>query len=184
VIGHVSNMKEKFEFWAGESYRIRDSQLKDVEHNLDRIFKENVEGLFSEEVLNSIKLLESKKCKLLLDRQNDWRLKSRTIWLNQGDQNTKFFHNYARFRESQNTNWELSNREGEKVQGFQELAELGVQYFNDIFREPERENIGEIIRVVAYFPRMVDEEDNENLYKAVSRELRSQFLRTPVESSG
>jgi hypothetical protein len=39
---------------------------------LDRIFKENVEGLFSVEVLNSIKLLESKKCKLLLDRENDW----------------------------------------------------------------------------------------------------------------
>jgi hypothetical protein len=40
-----------------------------------------------------------------------------------------------------------------------------VQYFNDIFKEHERENIGEIIRVVAYFPRMVDEEDNENMYK-------------------
>jgi len=57
----------------------RDSQLKDVEQNLDRIFKENVDGLFNAEMLNSIKLLESKKCKLLLDKENDWRIKSRAI---------------------------------------------------------------------------------------------------------
>lgn len=45
-----------------------------------------------------------------------------------------------------------------------------MQYFNDIFKEPERANIGEIIRVVAYFLSMVDEENNGNLYKAISRE--------------
>jgi len=64
-------VKDKVVFWAGKRYKARDRQLNDVEQILDRSFKENVEGLLNAEVLNSIKLLESKKCKLLLDREND-----------------------------------------------------------------------------------------------------------------
>jgi hypothetical protein len=45
--------------------------LKDVEQSMDTFFKENVEGLFSVEALNSMKLLESKKFKPLLDKEND-----------------------------------------------------------------------------------------------------------------
>lgn len=62
-----------------------DTQLKDDEQNLDKKFKENVEWLFNAKVQNSIKLLKSKKCKLLLDSENHWRIKSRAIWLDPRD---------------------------------------------------------------------------------------------------
>jgi len=64
-------VKEKVSFWVGERYSARDSHLKDVEQNMDKKFKENVKGLFSVEALNSMKLLESKKFKPLLDKEND-----------------------------------------------------------------------------------------------------------------
>jgi hypothetical protein len=47
---------------------------------------------------------------------------------------------------------------------------LGVKHFPYIFKEPERENIGEILKVVSYFPKMVEDEDNEELFNEVSRE--------------
>jgi len=58
------------------------------------------------------------------------------------------------------------------------LADLGVQYFSDAFKEPKRANIREIIRVVDYFPRMVDEEDNENMYKTILMEELLVVLNT------
>jgi hypothetical protein len=53
---------------------------------------------------------------------------------------------------------------------------LGVKHFSYIFKEPERANIGEILKVISYFPRMLEDEDNEELFKEVSREELSKFL--------
>eukprot|EP01018_Ginkgo_biloba_P002298 Gb_28324 [translate_table: standard] len=60
--------------------------------------------------------------------------------------------------------------EGNKVRGFQDLAAFGVQHFSDIFKEPDRSNIGEIIKVATYFPRMVSDKDNAYLFRVVTKE--------------
>jgi hypothetical protein len=59
-------------------------------------------------------------------------------------------------------------REGDKVRCFPKLADLGVKYFSHILKELEKENIREIIIMASYFPRIVDEDDNKSMYKAVS----------------
>eukprot|EP01018_Ginkgo_biloba_P018081 Gb_04379 [translate_table: standard] len=152
--------------WASERFRARDGLLKEVELRLEELYRGTPEGNFSLEEKTCVTELESKKCKLLLDREKDWRIKSRAIWLQQGDQNTKYFHNYARFRENQNTIWELTGRGGI----IKDLAALGVQHFSGIFKEPDRANLGEIIKVVTYFLRMVGDEDNAMLYREITKE--------------
>lgn len=39
-----------------------------------------------------------------------------------------------------------------------------------MFKEPDRENIEEILKVASYFPRLVGEKENERMYREVSRE--------------
>jgi hypothetical protein len=45
-----------------------------------------------------------------------------------------------------------------------------VQHFEEVFKELDRENIEEILKVASYFPRLVGEEENERMYREVSRE--------------
>jgi len=56
-----------------------------------------------------IKELEAKRRKILRDREEMWRLRSRAIWLKAGDRNTKFFHNYAKRLKKSNTILEMEN---------------------------------------------------------------------------
>jgi hypothetical protein len=52
-------------------------------------------GYFTEEHKSKVKLIEDKKRKILLEIDKEWRLKRIALWLQDRDENTKFFHRYA-----------------------------------------------------------------------------------------
>ena len=87
------------------------------------MFHGNEEGVFSEDENLQMKDLEKKKEKLLAIEEKELRLKSRAIWLEAGDKNSKFFHNYASHRRNINTICEINNRESRLVRTFDEKAE-------------------------------------------------------------
>jgi hypothetical protein len=58
---------------------------------------------------------------------------SRALWLKEGDNNTKFFHHYANQRRNINSIWEIKNEEGNLVSSFQEKAEAGAKFFENLF---------------------------------------------------
>ena len=92
------------------------------------------------------------------------RIKSRAIWIKEGDNNTKFFHNFANKIRNQNTISTIKDMNGEMVISFKEKAEAGEGFFKNLFKEPAGCNIQEILEVVNLFPRMIDEGMN-NLLK-------------------
>lgn len=52
------------------------------------------------------------KQKILSIEEATWQLKSRAIWLQEGDKNTKFFHIFTNKRREANSIWEIKNEEG------------------------------------------------------------------------
>ena len=55
-----------------------------------------------------------------------WRLKSKEIWIQKGDGNTKYFHHHINHQKSVNSIWRLMNNKGEVVFGFDSLANVRV----------------------------------------------------------
>ena len=53
---------------------------------------------------------------------------------------------------------------------FEEKEEAGVDFFHNIFKEPEGFPIQEILEVLGFFPRMITEQMNEELTKEISNE--------------
>lgn len=119
-----------------------------------------------------------------MDDERKWRLKSRALWSEVGYQNTKFFHTYARFRKNQNTIWELSDFKGNKVCGFFALTNLVVIYFKKTFKKPKHMDIGEVLKLVGIFPRLIDEEENEAIYNPVSKDEFLIVIKTFKKANG
>jgi len=70
-------------------------------------------GYLSEASKSLLNNLVVQKSKILQEKEELWRLKSRAIWLKAGDCNTKYFHNLANGRKASNTIWKLpSESEG------------------------------------------------------------------------
>jgi len=81
--------------------------------------------------------LSYRKDHLLKLQETTWRLKSRALWLEAGDHNTKYFHSYANQRRVLSSIWELKNLAGEKIQHQADLELVARSHFADFFmKEP------------------------------------------------
>eukprot|EP00253_Pinus_taeda_P013872 PITA_13872 len=131
--------------------------------------KENPPGT-EDEHKERITSLYSARGKILKDHEEALRLRSRAIWMKEGDANTKLYHKFSNGRKAINTIWQLQNAQGQVVKTFQKLDELTTSHFKQIYCVPREVNLEKIIGVAQLFPRLVEQEEEEDLSKAVSLE--------------
>jgi len=164
----LTELKQITKHWAHQK-RIQDNQtLKEAEKVIAE-FEDSSSGNFSSpESKEEYTSLISKRSQILKEREESWRLRSRAIWLMEGDANTKFYHKFANGRKIINTIWELKNDQGQPVSQQHNLARLATEHFRGIYKAPEEVNILEIMRVAELFPRYIEQEDSEELQKEVT----------------
>jgi hypothetical protein len=73
----------------------RKKELLEIEGKLSWILAEVDDGALNQVQLEELKILENKRNEWLKQEEVEWCLKSRALWLQAGDNNTKFFHHYA-----------------------------------------------------------------------------------------
>jgi hypothetical protein len=78
--------------------------------------------------------LEDKKRNILMEKEKERRLKTRSLWLQEGDENAKFFHRYPNYRENINLFWKIDKGDGTRATNFKDIAVEGVNYLS-LFKE-------------------------------------------------
>ena len=63
-----------------------------------------------------------------------WQQRAKTAWLNDGDQNSRFFHSRASHRFRWNEILKLQRDDGSWCEGEHQIATLFVNYFTSLFR--------------------------------------------------
>eukprot|EP00253_Pinus_taeda_P027180 PITA_27180 len=154
--------------WAKEKRNRETVQLSQIEVALCSLTDEKGQGFISVDEKCKLIDLEQQKIKILKEREESIRLRSRALWMKAGDDNTKFFHNFAKCRKVSNTIWKLPSPDGDIADNFNKLAHLGISYFRNLYRSPHEENLLDIINVANHFPRFVEGEDMNALTEPVS----------------
>jgi len=167
---NIKKLKRLIKDWSIAKNRREDAELKQVEEDLLRMYESDGGGLLSQDTKDALSRMEGRRNSLLCTKEETWRLKSRAIWLESGDDNSKFFHAFARGRKAANTIWSLLDENGVSHTNFEEKARCGVDHFQNLFRAPNQANIAEVIRLAQKFPRFVDEEGNRRLMAVISEE--------------
>lgn len=144
------------------------SQLINIESELCTLTDERGLGFISAADKSRLIELENQKASILKEREESMRLRSRAIWIQAGDDNSKFFHSYAKGRKVSNTIWKLPTPEGDMADSFNKLAHLGISHFRELYRCPPEVNLPDIIQVASHFPRFVEDEDVELLNASVT----------------
>ena len=111
--------------------------MRQIEKDIYNIMDLEDGGYLTQESKDSLVNLQGKRNTIVLDKEETWILKSRAIWFECGDENTNFFHSYARGRKALNTIWILEDRLGRSLETFEDMAGLGVEHFQHLFQAPE-----------------------------------------------
>jgi len=78
--------------------------------------------------------LEVQRTKIHDNNESEWRLKSRALWIQKGDDNTKYFYYYVKHLKHTNSLWQLEEYDGRHVTGFGNLARAGVNHFSSVLK--------------------------------------------------
>eukprot|EP00253_Pinus_taeda_P011302 PITA_11302 len=167
---NLKRLKTATKSWEKERQKKQNEELIKISEELKSLESMDSDGYSTQSSKDRILFLEKAQNQILLAKEKEWRLKSRAIWLKAGDENTRFFHNYAKGRESANTIWSLKDEAGRELKTFSELSSLGMRHFQNIFSDTGETTIAEIIRTAQCFPRFIEEGMDDELSVPVSKE--------------
>jgi hypothetical protein len=159
LVEKLTKLKSCVKIWA-KNKLIRDSsELREIEETLafkyEQMFKENSNGHCEQSVLN----LEKERNRLLLADEEQWRQKSRAIWIKSGDKNTKFFHNFASYRRNKKFIWEVQDDSGAVHSGQKEIKAEATKFFKSFYHDVGHTSILNQLSSVRLFSAFVSEED-------------------------
>eukprot|EP00253_Pinus_taeda_P034952 PITA_34952 len=167
---NLKRLKKATISWAKERQKKQNEDLIKIREELKSLESIGADGYSTQATKDRILSLKKAQNQILLAKEEEWRLKSRAIWLKSGDENTSFFHNYAKGRKSVNTIWSLKDEEGREVKTFSNLSGLGQRHFQRIFSDSGGATIAEVMRAAQCFPSFLEEDEATELTNPVSKE--------------
>lgn len=106
---------------------------------------------------------------IILDQKKIlWRQRSKQLWLHSGNKNSSYFHVSASARRRSNFIHKLQNSEDDWVEWNDGLTELITNYFEVLFTTTN----SECEEVIDKIPKMVTEEQNAELLKEITKEVK------------
>eukprot|EP00253_Pinus_taeda_P008242 PITA_08242 len=155
----LAELKCLSKHWAHQKRITDDHTLIEAEKAI-AAYETSSDGIYtiegSKEQFNS---LITECTQILKCRDESWRLRSRAIWLKEGDANTTFYHKFTNGRKAINSIWELRDEQNQSITSQRNLACLAINHFKGIYTAPREANILEIMRVAKNFPRFILQDD-------------------------
>jgi UDP-2,3-diacylglucosamine pyrophosphatase LpxH len=129
VLQRLGRMHQALHAWDMQVLQKPKGRLRKAQRELER----TMNGPLSAD--NDIKAKElANLVEILLEQEEIyWSQRSRANWLQHGDHNTTFFHNFASARRKKNLITKLKNHEGDWVEGTEMLKPLILSYFTNLF---------------------------------------------------
>ena len=147
----------------------RKNNLILIESQILQILLQNLERNLSLEDKFQLAGLEYKKDKILKEEEF-WRLKSRVVWIEFSDSNTRFFHRFASNQRNSNTIWEIKTSEGGSLTNSKDIQLEAVNFFGNLYVDPRKVNISNQMDILKHFPSFFSKEEGVRIGRPINVE--------------
>jgi hypothetical protein len=135
LVWKLKDLKVITKVWQKDRKKSKNARLCSLENEISYRIQNMVEGLCNTMKDTPLKYLENERNTLLKEIEEQWRQRSRAIWIKSGDLNTKFFHNFASFRRNSKYVWEIHGEEGQVYSGQENIKSTTLNHFKDFYKE-------------------------------------------------
>jgi hypothetical protein len=148
LVRKLKKLKHRVKSWANEQRKLKHLKIEKIEEDLEAYYQKKAHKMDTTDSDLHIKELDKEQTKILYVKEDMWRQKSKAIWLQKGDQNTKFFHLFASYKRNQKTIWEIQDENGHCQKGHDALASMAVRHFKEFYTEMGQNSISEKVSTV------------------------------------
>jgi hypothetical protein len=134
LVWKLKSLKNQTKQWAKQQRLQKLSKLEKLEEDIEAALQGISGGMQRLAEERHLKLLEEERNKLLVAEEELWRQRSRALWIKSGDQNTKFFHQFASYRRNHKHIWEVIDDHGKVHFGQEALKTEATRYFKKFLR--------------------------------------------------
>ncbi|XP_059064883.1 uncharacterized protein LOC131856940 [Cryptomeria japonica] len=156
--------------WNVVSFKNIFSEKIRVEAELDRINNLVIEKGMTNVEFHYENSLKAKVAEILLREEMFWQDKSRELWIEAGDSNSKFVHASFKAKRNKNRINQLIDDSGRMVGKAKESEDIVVKYFEKILGS----TMGAKDEIVGYLLDIIDkqilEEDNASLLSPITKD--------------
>jgi hypothetical protein len=135
----LRRLKVNLKMWAKKLGSPMDER-KRIQKTLERHQSIMEEAQVTQELLNRESELQRKYHKSCREEEIYWRVKSRALWLQDGDKNTTFFHKQAQARKNYNSISEIQWQD-QVIKDFPRHKGGGSFLFKNLYSAPDMEDL-------------------------------------------
>ncbi|XP_058726320.1 uncharacterized protein LOC131597653 [Vicia villosa] len=136
LVEKLKTLKNRLTWWNKNVFGWIDLKInndgKEL-YSLENVFVHFAGNVPEEVVANRIKVAED-FWDNINKREGMLRLKSRQLWLSEGDDNTRYFHNSLKDRRRRNSLCSIATPEG-RMEGVEDIKEFTFKHFENFFKE-------------------------------------------------
>ncbi|XP_020250145.1 uncharacterized protein LOC109827551 [Asparagus officinalis] len=137
----LKNLKKALKHWTKETFSSTKANILKLSKQLEIIQSKLNQDMANEE-LQSGETVVSYELSGWLDKEElELRQKSRQLWLQQGDRNTKFFYNAIKHRISTNNIRYIINQDGTPISSFDKMKMIAPRFYEDLFNQTSYWNV-------------------------------------------
>lgn len=160
-------VQSKVKTWQQDKRKCDRLSLQKIQIELDHIFNSIDHNSLTFESRRHIGEISCLKLHYLKQEESTWRLKSRALWLKEGDWNTKFFHKFTNHRREKNDIWRICDGNRGYFYSQQEISDAAHKHFRQQYSRGKGCAIQDILWGIELFPTMFDDAINESIYQPI-----------------
>lgn len=129
----LQKIKAMSKTWERKKKMKLRAEYLDIQVQMEMIIDSFLTTYPNEHTLHNLKSLGTRKREIMRIEEITWRLKSKVQWLDEGHQNTKYFHKCANERRNRNSIWNIKRADGSFSQTCHDIQNEALAYFSSFY---------------------------------------------------
>ncbi|PNY16050.1 ribonuclease H, partial [Trifolium pratense] len=156
--------------WGYKTFGIIPKRIRNLQNDLQMLHEQNG----TQNLTDQIKDKEQELDNILECEETWWKQRSRELWLQHGDKNTKYFHMKANIRRNKNKIEAITDLQGQKIYEETGIEKVLVDHFKNLFTKQDTQNINETVKIVE---GRINNDMHQELSKVFTREEVFQAIK-------